>query len=457
MKATRKLLYLCMALLAFTACKKDNKGTKGEDDPFEATYSNLTIDQNKENVENAALDMVNQMDDLEGANALQVLFHMQELMDDGSGKIASHPVMEPLKLLASMNQKKINTGDVYTVLKSTSEDPANLSELWEQVKAQYTWNSNTNSFDSAGSADALIIEFPGMEADLSNTATLTISGLELFEVTDPREDWPSELAELPKGVQMSLMYNGNKIMSAEFSGSYNADGMPTALSGILTIEDFKFSLSIKHTPCQNASVTYNLKRGSSLIMEIYFNGTGDWSETSLEENVITTYDTNYTYEWDEGSGQWIQVVDYIEEGTEPEIEEIIQNANAHVVFMNIKIAGTINFKKLGDVIREIDEDELINEADASDALVEALNENAKLVVVYLDENKKIAETEAYTYNDEGDFYPMFRFVYADGTKIDASTYLENELENFFDQLNALIEDINTDYGIEIDPVDPSAR
>jgi hypothetical protein len=451
MKMKGKILFLFVALLAITACKKD-KSDGG--DPFDAKYSKLTVDENKENVENASIDLVNELGDLEGANAFQVLFQMENLMGGVPAPLASHPVMEPVKLLASFYQNKVNTTAVFSTLKSTAEDPANLTELWDQVKAKYTWNFSTSEFDSTGSDDALIVEFPGKESDLTNTAVLTIDGLKVFEVTDPREDWPTELAELPKGIQMELKYNGDVLMTAEFTGSYKSDGMPTEITSTLTIEDFKFSFGAKHSPNTKASVTANLKRGSELLMEIYFDASGDWSEESINQNVVETYDTVYTWEWNEGLGEYVEVVDYIDTITEPEIEEIIQNANAHFIFMNVKIAGKVDFKKLGDVMRELDNEEMSAE-DASDALVKALNENAQLVVVYTDDNKKIAEAEAYTYEDGGDFYPMIRFVYADDTKIDATTYLQEEMNTFFDQLNELIDEINTDFEVEIDPIDPS--
>ena len=454
MKISGKILFLFIALFSFIACNKDKEGA---DDPFDAKFSKLSVEENKENVENAGVDLVTEMGDLEDANAFAVLFHMQELMEGSGAIMASNTLLEPARLLASFYQNDLNTGAVYSTLKSTAEDPGSLSELWDQVKAKYTWNFSTDQFDSTGSADALIFEFPGKAADASNTATLTIGNLELFDVTDPREDWPAELAEMPKGIEMDLEYNGETLMSAEFSGSYKSDGMPTAVGASLTIEDFKFSFSAKHTPCTNASVTFNLKRGSNLLTEIYFSAEGDWSESSIEENQITVSDTHYVEYYDYILMEWVQTdeVEWIDVYTEPEIEEIIKNANAHLIFMNIKVAGMVNFKAVGDALRDFEGNETMTEEEISDEFVDILNENAQLVVVYYDDNKKIADAEAYTYDDGGDFYPMIRFVYSDGSKVDAVTYMQDELENFIDELNDLITEINTDYGVEIEPIDTS--
>ncbi len=451
MKITGKILFVFFALLAMIACKKDKDTV---DDPFDAKFSKLTVEENKENVENAGIDMVTELGDLEDANAFEVLFHMQELMEGSGSVMASTEILEPARLLASFYRQGVKTGAVYSSLKSTAADPETLSDMWEQVKAKYTWNFSTDQFDSTGSADALVIEFPGKAADATNTATLTIDNMKFSEVTDPREDWPAELAEMPKGVEMELEYNGESLMSAEFSGSYKSDGMPTEVGASLTIEDFRFGFTAKHTPSTNASVTFNLKRGSQLLTEIFFSAEGDWSEESIEDNTITYYDTHYVEVFDYDLWMWVETdeIDYIDEYSEPEIEEIIQNANAHLVFMDIKIAGMVDFKKVGDALRELDENEALDEEEASDEFVEILNENAKLVVVYYEDNKKIADAEAYTYDDGGDYYPMIRFVYADGTKIDASTYVQEELGNFIDELNDLISEINADYDVEIEPI-----
>jgi len=110
---------------------------------------------------------------------------------------------------------------------------------------------------------------------------------------------------------------------------------------------------------------------------------------------------------------------------------------------------------VGDALRDFEENESMSEEEISDEFVDILNENAQLVVVYYDDNKKIADAEAYTYDDEGDYYPMIRFIYSDGSKVDAITYIQDELDNFIDELNDMINEINADYGVEIEPIDTS--
>jgi len=123
--------------------------------------------------------------------------------------------------------------------------------------------------------------------------------------------------------------------------------------------------------------------------------------------------------------------------------------------MNIKIAGMVNLKALEDELRELEENETMDEEEIIDALVEELNKNVQLVVVYNDENKKIADAEAYAYEDGDEYYPMIRFVYADGSKVDATTYANEQLDDFIDELNAFILEINADYDVEIEPIDTS--
>jgi hypothetical protein len=79
-------------------------------------------------------------------------------------------------------------------------------------------------------------------------------------------------------------------------------------------------------------------------------------------------------------------------------------------------------------------------------------------VIYRDSNKKIAEAEAYVasevdeYSSETNYYPAMRFVYADGSKVDVETYVNTELDNFYTSLNEFINHLNSEYGLDIQPV-----
>ncbi|NJK86595.1 MAG: hypothetical protein HC906_12130 [Bacteroidales bacterium] len=161
----------------------------------------------------------------------------------------------------------------------------------------------------------------------------------------------------------------------------------------------------------------------------------------------------------------------IDEYENVNVENILQNANAHLILMDVKIAGKVDIKKLGTEIKDIedeyesDEELPLNiEKEYVDEIVKAINDYVQLVVVYTDSNDKIAEAEAYTsyveeYDDwseqmESWYEPNIRFIFSDGTPVDGETYLNDELDSFFDALNDFIDDLNEDYDLDLDYVDP---
>ncbi|NJK86593.1 MAG: hypothetical protein HC906_12120 [Bacteroidales bacterium] len=166
-KQFKFLLLVSVLVFAFLSCEKDKKkGGGGDDDPFEEPYSKLTPDENKQNVEATAVDMVNEMEDLSSSNAFKILIHMSELM--GGEEESSEVIFAKMGLVPSKSPVS-----VFKSLKSTNEDPVSILEEWETIAARYTWNFDNEEFDSTGS-DNLVIEFPGMEGDMTNTAVLTL-------------------------------------------------------------------------------------------------------------------------------------------------------------------------------------------------------------------------------------------------------------------------------------------
>ena len=111
-----------------------------------------------------------------------------------------------------------------------------------------------------------------------------------------------------------------------------------------------------------------------------------------------------------------------------------------------------------DQIRLIDkdlEDELISEDDANSRGIAAINEYVNLRLVNVKTNEIMAKAEAYVVNDleYDDSYIDFRLTFGDGSYVDMETYLEEGFEDFIDEINALLGDINSDYDLDLDPVE----
>lgn len=119
-------------------------------------------------------------------------------------------------------------------------------------------------------------------------------------------------------------------------------------------------------------------------------------------------------------------------------------------------------KTLVDQIRIIEEAETENWTDAdylkeTEDFVIEINKNINVRVLNTVTNEKIAEIEAYVvtemYEWGEDSWIDFRFVFGDGSTIDAETYFDEGFENFVSEINLLIADLNAEYEIEIESID----
>ena len=435
----RSILGLVLILLfVISSCKKDDNSI----DPINADYTDETVEESKTNVENNAISLLDKVEDLEQATAIEVLMHMVELPPPTELKsTSSGTVLKPLAMLQSINNENVTPSGIFSMMKSTAEayeDPVSFMQIWDSLVGKYTYNFQTGEYDETPLADKIVIEFPGKEGDITNTASITVDNFGVFKITDPIADWPEDIApELPSSISVDLKYNNISIAGFSFSGSYQSDGMPTRITSTMTLDDFSFVLDITHSPYTEASIRETFKYQEQILIEIYAKANGNWSEDNIEANA------------DNG-----------------DFQEIINNANAHFIFMNIEVAGKVNIKALADKMMALDEqydNELITDEAYTDASVAAINDNVDLVVVYLNENKKIAEVEAYKYIDSWtymgttyyDYWIDMRMVYNDGSKVDMETYFNNELNNFYDELNDFIAHLNDKYDMGIDPIEPS--
>lgn len=446
----KNLILFALATLMFLfACKKDE-----ETSLFDVGYTDETPEQSKAKVEQNAIDLVNQMDNLSSATAIEILMHLNQLQSTTPVKSTkANPFLGTMSLVSTLGDKN-NTSRLFEGMKLAgdlmSEDPMSFTALFDSLAGKYTYNFETGEFDKSELADQIVFEFPGKESDETNTAVITVDNFTVAEITDPIEQWPSELApELPASITIDLKYNGTSVAGAEFSASYQSSGMPTQVNVEIYVDAFTFTVKVVHSPYSSASWTNTLKFQSDILFETYIAAEGNWSPENIDNNV-----TEVTYEDEYGS--WTE--------TEVDIKEIINNANAHVILMNLKVVGEVNLKALGTAIEALKEQQdLLTEEEFVQAVVDAINENARLIVIYRDSNTKIAEAEAYVessfddYTQETRYYPSMRFVYADGSKVDVETYVNSELDNFYTSVNDFIDKLNAEYDLQLNYIGPQGQ
>ncbi|MCW3787071.1 hypothetical protein [Plebeiibacterium sediminum] len=429
-----------LALLVFASCEDDKKTDDGIDSALEADYSTVSPEESKQDVENAAVNLVSQIDELEDEDGIDVMIHMMDLMG-GNDAPASAQFNIPLKAAQILADDSKNSAEVYNLLKATTEEGLALSDSFAMLTATYTYNFETLDFDKTENANDIVILFPGKESDLTNTAEILIGDFTVKEITEPRADFdlPAGKIEFPTGLKATLKYNDNTLMSYTLTAEYLSDGTPTALENVLEVGSFSFTQTLKHSQYKSAGFDFSFKNGSDILIAFGAEINGDWSENNINEN------------------------------SETDVEEIINNGNAYLQFMDLKAVGQIDIQTIVNGEQAFEEAHLGDSDDIKDLpeaenLVSLFTENARFVLVYTKDNTMLAYLEPYVMNNtnsynqngviytENDYYMDMRLVFNDNSKISMDTFVENELNGFFNALNDFIYTLNTTYGTEFNEV-----
>lgn len=445
----KKYLIIGLALsIGIVSCKKDDP----VESEFDAPYSELSVEESKTSVEDNGISLINEMDDLMESEAIDVATSFGSIAESLFDLNPALALSAPINTMVLLGSDNIDSKQVFASLKSVSEDVEQISEIWADAKGKYVWNVTNEEWDYTEGGDAIVMQFPGTEGGTSNTAEFKIDGFSYMTITDNAYSEELEgVDELPTGLSASLTYNDAALISYSFSASFMPDGMPTELNTSVDVDGFVFAIEAKHELNSSAAVTYSLKHDGEIMIEAHGDASGNWSQDNIDNNTEEHSET-YTDEWGTYTSEWTEVY----------IENIIKNANAHIQLKNIKMVGMIDFANLFKEVRELDDKHygdtpVMNEKEYTDALTKAINEYARLVVVYADNGKKIAVAEAYSYYYEGEWNAYWdvdvRFIFADESTVSAETYFDTEIDNLIKEINDLIADLNNEYDMGIDPVE----
>lgn len=449
------LLFLIPGLF-LASCDKENDTAE--------KFSTRSVEENKALVEESGVEFVEAMQRMEELESITVMQNFSDLNSSIASKVATgenSKVLSTFDALISAARGRTSLNTVFDAMASPGElksvDPETLEDYWNESLGTYSWNRNLGEWEYTAGGDEIIWLFPSSETSLTNDASLTFSDYEGVVISNPLED--DYAGDLPASLHVELNVGSDVLMTYVFAAEYNTDGVPGMIASDLTVETFKFEIDFTNN-ASKVSVNYKLLEGDNTIIDLGVAGEGDFTEANYDANTETYTDT-YTYEdyvYNAETGQYETViVTETEEWTETEFEEILNSANAHFQILNIALRGDINVKGLVDEIRNLDEQgDNIEEEEYYNALSEKINETLNLRLVNTTNNEIIAKAEAYVVNETfytyEDYWIDFRLTFGDGSPVDMQTYFEEGFEDFVTEINELIQDINTDFGTEIDPV-----
>lgn len=450
------LLILSGFVLAaiFSSCKKDEIPPE--------KFSTLSVEENKATVEDAGIDFIQTMDRMKSLQTIDVVANLTDIMESSGKKgpafVSNSRLFSVLGTCSSAAEGHKKLNDVFdSMISIKGEDPESLQEFWDENVGTYTWNPSLEDWDISLGGNNFVFNFPSSDAAASNDAVFTISNYTGVEISDPLDE--EYTGDLPASLNADLKVGAKTLITLVYGAQYNTDGIPNAIAADLDIEGFKFEVDITNST-NLASVTYKFLEESNIIMKLTASGNGLFTKDNYDDNTIPHSETyTYTdYVWNEETQQYEEVEEtWTDEWEETDFEEIIHSAKVDFQLLNIAIRGDIDIKSLVDQLNIIDENEDLDEETANENYAEKINEYLNLRLVNVSNNEIMAKAEAYVVHETEyeyeDIYVDFRLTFADGSPIDFETYLNEGFDSFVRELNSLIDDINTDYDLGIDPVD----
>lgn len=426
-------------------------------------FSKQTVEENKTIVENSGIDFIQVMDRMRSLKTIDAVANLSDIMSSsgakGIGFLRQSKLFSAFETVtaAAKGDKKVN--DVFdAMISSKGEDPESIQQFWNENVGTYTWNKSLSDWDIVLGGNKFIFYFPASDLAVTNNAVFTISNYTGVTISNPVDE--DYTGDLPVSINADLKVGSETLVTFVFGAEYNTDGVPKAIAADLDIEGFKFEIDIANTT-EVVSVSYKFLEGSNVIMKLTASGEGLFTEENYNDNT-THYSETYSYYdyiWNEATQQYdIPVlVEWTDEWQETDGEEIIHSAKADFQLFDVAIRGEIDIKNLVDQMKIINENESLSEKVSAESSVEKINQYLNLRLVNVPKNEIMAKAEAYVVHEINqyyeDYYVDFRLTFSDGSPIDIETYFDNGFDSFIDEVNSLINDLNTEYDLGLEPVD----
>lgn len=440
MKNVTKFLIIALsAVLILSSCKKD----KGEDpiveEPIVEEPVVLTPEQHKANLEATGIEFVNEVEGLASLSAAAAADDLYGLTNTSGGLKSTVNKLGIIKVLAGLNDGTKGS-HVKGFLKAEAKLKGDVADAMDSIEGIYTWNPSISEFDYVAANNQVIINFPS-ETSVTNNCQLTYA-VTLVNTSDQI----TGLTEMPSQVSSSMTVNSVEVASYSLTASYDAQGVPSNVTSILEADSYTWQITLTKSPTKISS-DFLFAHGTTTLINY-----GTEVGGNLNFNEIDTYVTS------------LDSISAFEQGKITQAGTYIQDVKMYFQVLDIKLvesANTTNFAAdLEDIIIAEDNGS-ITEDQATNQLVAAINDNVNIYLMYVEDSTKIADAQllvqtvqdepyiSYEWNPVTQQYeevtitnshkePSFRFIFEDGSSIDAETYFETGFEDAQAEMEAMV-------------------
>lgn len=407
------VLFGAAVLLTMNACKSDDENVLSLDK--ELKLSTLTVEQQKARIEENGQKLITAMEDMQETKAMATLMSMVEI--DGSEAYAA-PMQ---KLVLDIRNKRANAVRNFDQqMRAKYVD----SDVW----GVYDYNFKTNQMEKKSNlTNAIVFNFPASDASTTNNAKITIN------YTPSTVEVPGLDAEMyPSAISLVMTVDSKEVMTANFSGKYDANNLPQDVQYTMTMDTYKWNIHLT----QNKSIVTELvefKKGTEVLVKIETKVDGNFDPEQLSTSTL---------------------------------ESTFKAAVINMQLMDVAILGGTNDLKGFITEMNKNEDESFDDMgelnpEYHENVVKIFNKYLSCKAYFVSENSKFADVELYlakvedtyevfnweTYEyevvTETNYLPRPRLVLVDGSKVAVDEYFAEGFEQLIENLEQMGQDLDS--------------
>lgn len=392
----------CLLLFGLFSCKNSNLDL---DETLK--FSKLSVEEQKSKIEDNGVDFINAVDGIQETAAFTAMMNFTA-NTGGASYVA--PFKQLTKDIQNHNESRLLV-NFDKQLRAASVE----SDFW----GEYEWDASEERFIQTGElTNKAIYKFPATENSTTNNGELTVT------YTESSVSIPDEEDNYPSKITCVIKVSGDNVLESEFSGSYYDNGSPKNLKMTLDIDSYSWKAEIKNNE-EDASESYEFKKGSKTLMKIEASAKGNLSADVIEK-------AEYVDDFLSEGAVYFQVMDVAVLGGMKDVEGFVNEMN------------------------DVDNDSKTGEQDE----VDIINKYMICYGYYVDDNRKFADVEFYlkeyqdeyyAYNYESGEYELYtetyyemapRFVLSDGSKVAVEEYIQSGFEDLVELINGYQEEYN---------------
>ena len=431
----KRFNYLLLSLLAlgltFNSCK---------DDSSDEVFSTNTVEKNKTYIEDQGIAMVDVMKEMDNEPAVDASISFVNYLATsdilagnkkaGTIDITKQNLFAPVFAVA--NLKNHNSKAVLNALKSATEDPETFTQLYEALMGIFTWNAETQSWDYNENATNIQFYFPSTETGTTNNASFIINytgTTDTYTIGDAEDGY---VGDLPQDIKAELKVDNKAVFTYLFNATYDSKATPISINTSITMGEFVFSIEGSNTNNANLTLVYTFKQGSTIIMKFELGINGNWAPENIDQEEVA-------------------------------FQDVINSGNASFQVLGIKAVGQVDVTNLFNKIEELDKKRNNDNTFEEDSLLvveymNTYNQYVNLSLRYVDNNNIIAKLQVYpifesdTISSGGitmikwNVTMGYRFVFGDGSTIDADVYFENGFDGLLNDWWNYCDELKAKYG-----------